>query len=201
MKNKIDLLKLTNNLTPKEKAKMVISAVEEEMKTNRCTLTQEEIDSLRTFGNARELAEYHFYTHLRGFGLDFINLTIEICLLKNLIAYQMSWHNYDKELLSVTQNNYNFAHTLKKMAEELTEKFDYPVLDKIVEEKINQNLEFLETTKKVINQRLNLDFLSKNDPKKNIQKPNYITEAKIDNKIVEQGIELFTNRFNDIYEK
>lgn len=201
MKNKINLFRITNNLTTKEKAKMVLLALDEEFKTGRCPITQDEMDSLRTFGNTRELAEYHFYINLRGFGWDYINLTIEICLLKNLIAYQMARGDIDTELLNATQSNYNFAHTLKKMADTLTEKFDCSVLGEFLGEKINQHLEFLETTKKVMNQRLYINFLTKNKSKQNNKKPNYITEAKIDKKVIEQGIELFTNRFNDIYGK
>jgi len=198
MKNDLNIQKMAGSLSIKEKAKMMILAMDEELSTKKSTLTDSERDLLRTYESSAQLAEYDFYIKLRYFGVYYLSLNIEICKLKFLISMLFAGifeEDGTERFITAMQEHYNMAYTLNETADKLTNEFNIPVLGEYYNAETDKHLESLEHLKTMVDKIV--DELSENDVDAN-KKLDSITEAKIDTKLVNSWVESYKTRLQDI---
>jgi hypothetical protein len=188
MKNDINILKLSQNLTVKEKTKLMALDLDQKLVTGKGSLTDEELSALKTFERTKELGEYDFLMSLREFGAFAVSQAIEICMYKFMVFFHLISNFSDKgkeidELKATLRDIYNEAYTYKEITDKLTEIFDFPVLGEFYEEKIQGYFETIE----VFNELIGMSVFAHSDEvaQEGWDKKPFIEQVTLNNEMLE----------------
>jgi hypothetical protein len=202
MAEKINFIKIAENLTPKEKAQMLAFDLDKILLNGKEVMSSEEVDNMMTFDRASDIAEYDFFMSLRMFGMLYIINNIEICVLKFSMGFQLINHSNqnaityeDKSVLRESlQEHYNLAYSLNELASNLSQEFDFPVLGTFYENLVTEKLDYLEILKNVVNNAVLAEYSRQAKTKnkgKTIEPSLFIRDITLDKKMIDSLIATF----------